>query len=1264
MIGRPSGLLHKIWDLTRSLRVTGSLAVLLLFPLSMPAQILYGSLTGTVTDKTGAVVPNVAVTLTDQGTGAIRAVTANGSGMYSILNILPGSFTLKVNKTGNFAGYEQKDIKIDVNQQVRVDVELQLASVSSQITVTEAAPTLQTESAEVNSEITRSQISELPLTSGAGRSYQALYTLIPGGTAVAEQNSTASNPSRAMSVNVNGADNQGNTTRIDGAVNYYGWLPYLIAYVPPPDSIDNVSITTNDFNAEQGQAGGASIKITTKSGTRDFHGSAWEYYQDAAINARAYTSTVAALKSATNPTGSVPKNVFDQFGFNIGGPVYIPKILTGKKKLFFFDNFERTTRRQLLANTFTIPDANMIAGNFSEAAPYTTLYDPQPNAAWVAAFTPTTACPALAYTNGYLNYQCRPSFTQEYGETGAGVNTIPAARLSSAAATMIANLAPIAKSIGTPSGALLSSNLANDYFGTATLAYNRNTNDVKITYVPNENTQFFGKYSIEPFSVNDPEFLGPAGGGTIDGGQPGAALGRIQNVGLGGSHVFTSNLVLDADFGYTRQITGAQEAADIALGDYGSATLKIPGTNESGPGTGSLYYGRPAFQMNGFNALGNNGLANPFSFRDNQFTGDVNLSWIKGRHSTKYGFTVYHFMLNHFQPTSGGGVTNVRGGFFFQGGMTCTGTSSCQVSAYNALADFLLGLPNNSGQAVAKAASISNPNSLRWWEYGAYAQDSWTITHKLTATYGVRYEMYPAPYRDHTGVYIADPNLPQSANVEVGGVGGNPESAGLDMGHGFWAPRLGLIYRLSEKTVIRAGGGLTVDPDSLRYLRDSFPEDLAPSYTSVNGTGTIAVDPANTAHYASGEPMPLAYGIPVPTVPNYSSGFASLPVSGGTSTAPKHFHRGYLESWNLFVQRDLGHSFVANIGYVGNHMVRQQAGVSPYNSAPFPTGNTSCMANGQWNPSTGKTGTCSFQVNTIFSQKYCGGLSNCYNSGGMTILGPVFSSMYDALQTQLSHNDANASYGAIYTWSHAIDYADNGAGSGGGGTTFNYPTTYYLNKGNSGFDRRQNMQVWAIYALPFGRGQQWANHGVADLILGGFKLNGQFSHTSGAPFSVNSNSNTLGSFAPNFGATYAELNGSYKQIGGHNRTFGNTAVSGGKAWFDPSIFTSVTEPTYTASMTPSSMPALVLPNTGRNQFKGPGQSVFNASIFRGFHVYRESEFQIRVEAFNLFNHALLNNPNTTVPTAANAAAGNYGTFGLVTSFGNARSLQFGGRFNF
>ena len=213
-----------------------------------------------------------------------------------------------------------------------------------------------------------------------------------------------------MSVNFNGVSYNTNTTRIDGAVNDYGWLPYLLAYLPPADSIQSVNVVTNSFNAEQGVAGGASIAITLKGGTNQYHGSAWEYYQDAAINARTYTATQASLITAVNPTGSVPKNVFNEFGANFGGPVYIPKIYNGKNKLFFFDNFERTSRRSLADSAGNRADDRNAQWRLFGGSLYTTLYDPQPGG-----------------VGPYLAVAARPTFLSEYG-----CNCIPVSRQSAA----------------------------------------------------------------------------------------------------------------------------------------------------------------------------------------------------------------------------------------------------------------------------------------------------------------------------------------------------------------------------------------------------------------------------------------------------------------------------------------------------------------------------------------------------------------------------------------------------------------------------------------------------------------------------------------------------------------------------------------------------------------------------------------------------------------------------------------------------------------
>jgi hypothetical protein len=1195
------------------------------------AQVVYGSLNGNVQDKTGAQIPNAAVLVTNQNTGATRATTTNSAGEYHVVNLEPGPYTVSVKAGSSFAEFSEKNVPIEVTRESRVDVTLQAAGVNTQVTVNTAPPMLETDSAEVNHEISKEQISQLPITSSQGRNFQTLYTLIPGAAAVQEQNSIGGNPARAMSVNVNGVSYNTNTTRIDGAVNDYGWLPYLLAYLPPADAIESVNVVTNSFNAEQGVAGGASIAITLKCGTNQYHGSAWEYYQDAAINARTYTATQASLVSGANPNGSVPKNVFNEFGANFGGPVFIPKLYKGKNKLFFFENFERTSRRSLVTPTEAVPTTAMLNGDFSSVTSglsnsNTILYDPQPGG-----------------VGPYLALAARPTFLSEYG-----CNCIPASRQSAPAMKMLALLQPIASKVGTPSSTLLANQLTADYTAIGTLGYNRITNDSKIIYNPSDKTSIFGRYSIEPYSLTDPQVFGAAGGAAVDGGQPGQASGRIQNVGLGASHVITSSLVADWDFGYTRQVTGAQSLTDIADGDFGLNTLGIPGTNGAGP----LYVGQPIFAMTGFATLGNASGANPFLFRDNQFTTDANLSWTKGKHATKYGLTYYHFDLNHFQPSVGSGVSNPRGGFMFQGSMT---SNSATVTAYNGLADFLLGLPNNgTGIAVAKNSQLYNPNSLRWSELAGYAQDQWSLSPKLTINYGVRYEAYPAPYTDKSGAFRLDPSLPQTANIEVGGVGGNPRSAGINAGHGNFSPRFGVAYRVDEKTVIRSGAGITTDPESFRFLRDQYPIEIAQAYVG-SAAGTLSLDPNNN-------PITLTTGIPPVVTPAITNGFTSLPVTIGTNTTPANIRRGYIESWNLFLQHDFGHSYVVNLGYVGTHAVRQFSGVTE-NAAPLPSATTTCMANGQYSAASGLTGACSFNANQIINQQHCNATTGyvCYNTGGITMNEPLFSSNYNALQAQLTRNvGGNYQYGMNYTWSHSFDYADNGAGSGSSGPAYAYPGYFKLNRAQSGFDRTNNLQLWGIYHLPFGSSQIFLNHGLASVIFGGFQITGQLSHISGAPFTVSPSSSAIN--AP--GETeYAQLIAPYHQLGGHSRTapLGASPVSGGTPWFDPTSFTNPTEPAATVAGNPTSI-SPNFGNTRRNEFRGPGVTNVNASISRSFKIYREAEFLARIEAFNVVNHAeLVSNPNVTVGG---------GTFGYITSFalGNnaspTRSLQFSGRINF
>ena len=310
-----------------------ALSLSLILAPNASAQVVYGSITGNVQDSAGAVIPNATVVVTNQATQETRTTTTNSSGEYHVVDLAPGSYTVSIKASSSFAAFLEKNVPIEVTRDSRVDATLPASTVTTEVTVDTAAPMLETDSAEVNHEISQEQIAQLPITSSQGRNFQTLYTLIPGAAAVQEQNSIGGNPARAFSVNLNGVSYNTNTTRIDGAVNDYGWLPYLLAYLPPADSIQSVNVVTNSFNADQGVAGGASIAITMKGGTNQYHGSAWEYYQDAAINARAYTATQASLISAANPTGSVPKNVFNEFGAQLRRPRLYPKDLPWQKQV-------------------------------------------------------------------------------------------------------------------------------------------------------------------------------------------------------------------------------------------------------------------------------------------------------------------------------------------------------------------------------------------------------------------------------------------------------------------------------------------------------------------------------------------------------------------------------------------------------------------------------------------------------------------------------------------------------------------------------------------------------------------------------------------------------------------------------------------------------------------------------------------------------------------------------------------------------------------
>jgi len=546
----------------------------ILCPATIVAQVLYGSLVGSVSDPSGAAVPKARFEALNTSNGVSRQTTTDERGAFSFNDLGAGPYKVTISAP-SFSTLNQENVAIAINTMQRLDVKLQVASVSESVTVTAPAISLQSDRADVNNQITKTQVMNLPFAGNQGRNFQNLYKLIPGFSPPAELHSDAGNPQRSLGTNVNGASYSNNNTRLDGATISYPWLPHITAYVPPAEAIETVNLVSNSFDAEQGMAGGSAINVSIKSGTNEFHGSGHWYHTNSKVQARNFFFTAPQL----------PKNLLNQFGGTIGGPIV-------KNKLFFFADWERTTRRRFASAFRTVPQPALRQGDFS--------------ATGVNIFDPLTGM-----TSGATAGANRVIFPG---------NRIPASRFDPASVTMT-SLIPA------PNQPVFPSN----YLALGTYSFNRDNSDFKVNYNPNEKTSLFTRYSFSPSDIFDPPSLGPALGDALAGGQPGNAPGLIQTASVGGTYTISPRILFDGNIGFTRQRLSA-ENIDIDK-NYGLDELKIPGTN----GADRLQGGYPRFNISGFSAIGNPNVSNPFLFRDHQYVVTGNLSWMKGAHSIRMG---------------------------------------------------------------------------------------------------------------------------------------------------------------------------------------------------------------------------------------------------------------------------------------------------------------------------------------------------------------------------------------------------------------------------------------------------------------------------------------------------------------------------------------------------------------------------------------------------------------------------------------------------
>ncbi len=1149
------------------------LSAILVAPTSSRAQVLYGSVTGNVTDSKGDAVPGAKVDVVETATGAMKSITTDDRGAYTINDLKAGVYKITISRSG-FKTELRDEVKVEANKTLRLDAELQVGEMKETVVVTAGQEgALQTDRADVNVTMSNRAINNLPLFGSVGRNYQSLMYLIPGTTrgtggffinqTGTEDNSAAGNPQRSMSYNVNGVSRLQNNTKIDGASVIYPWLPTNTVYVPPAEAIQEVNIVTNAFDAEQGLAGGAAINVTIKSGSNDFHGTGWGYDTNSRLRSRTY------FQPTNQPVN--PKNILAQYGYAFSGPIILPRFgeggkstWSGKNKLFFFTDLERTTQRNAAGATASVapaslrPDAN---GNVNFTGTGITVYDPASN-----------SNPAL-----------RTPFPN---------NTIPGNRIDIAAIEIMKRL-PLPNQPG------FTSNFATAGVG----EFNRTNIDLKINYNAGGSLTVFGRYSRSPTLIIDPPIFGEVSGPALNGGQLGTAPGLINVIGLGMTYSFNPRVVLDANVGYTRQRLGA-EGFDI-VSNFGLNVLQIPGTN----GPDHLQGGVPAFQINGgWTNIGNDNTGNPFLFRDNQYVATANLSWLKGPHSFRFGFDFLNPQLNHFQP-QGGSFQTVRGSFAFSGTATRqqgNASSNAESQLFHSWADFLLGLPSQAG----KVDQLRNPNSVYWKQYALYARDHWQIGRRITLTYGLRWELFGVPRKDHTGINRFDPD---TGLVVTGGLSGIPFNSGVSTGTGQFLPRVGIAFRWNDKTVLRGGFGQSADPRPFQDVRNAYPIANIWSMPAIklNGADNSFI-PVTT----------LRQGLINPSAPpDLTKGLLPLPANTGTTTFPKTPMRKEINSFNFFIERELPAKFVANVGYVGTRAVGQMGFIN-INAGPPGTGNSG-------RPLFIKFGLTA-DINSII---------------------PYATTTYDGLQVLVTRRWANSQFGAAYTWSKTINFADND-----GGPRIQYLPAKQLNRGLASYDRASNLEMYGVYDLPFGKGQRWAKDGWANKVLGGFQVSGVMTLMSGLPIYVIQGS------APNLlaggsGQVPDQLNPVIRILGGIGTPAQRGLASG--PWFDNTVqgltIQGVTCATNCAWALEN---GAKFGNTGRNTLRGPGFFETDLSIYRTFSISESVKFQLRAEALNATNHANFSNPTNDVSNAS---------FGYITStYGPNQSRQWrlGARLSF
>ncbi|HWA95686.1 MAG TPA: TonB-dependent receptor [Terracidiphilus sp.] len=1232
------------------------------------AQVDEGAITGTVTDTTGAVIPNAQVTLLNTDQGITLQTKTSGTGLYTFSPVRIGHYQITVIAQG-FAKTTQKNLTVNVAQVLQVNVSMKLGSTSETVEVNTAPPQLQTEEASVGQVIGSHEVNSLPLN---GRNFTFLAQL-GAGMQTPQADTRGNAASGAFSANglrpaqnnylLDGIDNNSN------AVDFLNGTNYVI--LPPVDAIQEFKVQTADFSAELGRAAGAVLNATIKSGTNSIHGAVWEFFRNDKLDAADYFENNTDIKK-----GELRQN---QFGASIGGPII-------KNKVFFFGDYEGFRRVQGSAAVANVPTNLERSSGFTDMSdiltfnsgsrtdglgrsiPAGTILDPA-TTRFVAQGAVDPVSGLTNNTSGDVYVRdpfgtCAPS-TTSFTAAACGLNQIPAGRLD-ANAIALANLYPA------PNSGVQSYGVSPNLFE------HRNQFDIRGDVNPNQKDQIFVRFSYS----DDPIFIPGPFEGVADGGgfQQGLQTAKSGQAVAGFTHIFSPTTINQARAGFAHLHTtrfGPEGATDGIPAQYG--IQDIPQGQNNG--------GLPAFGIANLQTLGSNAFLPSDEVSQTLQTTD-DFTKIYGNHSFKMGAEYQYVKFSTLQPAWSHGEFDYGGGFTDIPGSSQTTGGLAQFLLTPAAAPTTInGNPNPNGFSYSGGSNnvyASNINKTydQKMYFASYFQDDWKVNAKLTLNLGVRWDYfgpinetnggqanfvpYPIPSKGIGAPTFIIPahgkdgrNL--STNTSCVGIGcwGFADLLAADgitlmstdkYGQGLletqktnFAPRLGFAYELTNKLVARGGFGLFYNS----FENQGYGPNNGENYPFVyNLNYSPHADPAG--HSIDSQVAPTSYNTPFANCATagpggtavFESGFSCIPLTTeavnalgvGLQGLQFDFQTPRTYSANATLQYAVTHSISAQASYVYTHGSNLQGGVGYHNvnrllPADISTGIGCKSANYDYG---------TFLVGTDPTQKSCYPFADF---GGGSYQATYGVSSYHGLQTKLEQQYANGlTFLLTWTWSKTMSDAGDllNGGSTGGLRAYNVPGLgpkfdYTL----ANFDIRNVVHFSGGYELPIGAGKKFLNqNGITNTILGGWAVNWIVTLQGGQPINFGCpTSSTSGT-----GCNVVTVKGQSPQLGIKSKTVGSDPVAR-PFWINNAAAFSqpcklIDDASGNVFPDPNSISTGCIPLSGSDalgskpgQVAGPGFHRLDFSMFKNFQLSDRFRMEFRSEFFNILNHPNFNSPN-------------------------------------